>query len=337
MGNEQKKAYSLASKPGKSQLAGIGIVLFASALFSSLGVLTNLAYEAGMSPVAFATWRETIGALAMVVLLLFGVGRPAQAERIPLSQIPRWQWRNLGIAAVAFMSYSLAIFYAFVHLTVALALLLFYIYPALVTLISIATRRESFNVPKLIALVLALGGSTMAIAGQLSEGGAVRFDTLGILLALGAALGMSIYFLIGRSGYPSVPASYATTIFLTAGAVAFAVIGVAMGETESLLQPFQVISLWPMLLFAGVAGAAIPTMMLLTGIRMIGASRAAILAIFEPISGSVLAAIILGQMLSLVQIVAGALILGAAVILQRTPEPLEDTELAGSGNKIDIA
>lgn len=336
MGNDQRKEYQIASNPGKSQLMGIGIVLFASALFSSLGVLTNLAYEAGMSPVAFATWRETIGALAMLVLLLFGVGRPSRAQRISLSQIPGWQWRNLTIAAVAFMSYSLAIFYAFVHLTVSLALLLFYIYPAIVTLISIATRREPFTMPKLIALLLALGGSTMAISGQMSQEGAVRFDTIGILLALGAAIGMSIYFLVGRGGYPSIPSSYATTIFLTAGAVAFALIGIAIGESASLLQPFQAASIWPMLLFAGIGGAAIPTMMLLTGIRMIGASRASILAIFEPISGSVLAAVILGQMLSLVQIVAGALILGAAVILQRSPVTIEPVTPSPRSN-IDIA
>ncbi|MGO0059803.1 DMT family transporter [Brevibacillus fluminis] len=323
-------------KQGKSQLTGILIVLVASALFSNLGVLTNFAYEAGMSPVAFATWRETIGALAMLVLLLFGVGRPAGSERKPFSQIPGWQWRNLCIAAVAFMSYSLAIFYAFVHLTVALAFLLFYIYPALVTLISAVTGREMFNAPKVIALLFALGGSTLAIVGQMIGGEAVRFDTIGILLGLGSAVGMSIYFLVGRGGYPSIPASYATTIFLLAGAAAFAGIGLAFGEKESLLQPFQNVSLWPMLLFAGVGAAAIPTMMLLTGIRMIGASRASILAIFEPVSGSVLAAILLGQTLSFVQIIGGVLILSAAVILQRTPEPVGASSVEHANQTVDI-
>ncbi|RNB85321.1 DMT family transporter [Brevibacillus nitrificans] len=312
---------------GKSQLAGILIVLSAAALFSTLGVLTNLAFESGISPVAFAAWRETFGAITMMILLLFGVGRPARAQRIPFSQIPKSELRNLCIGALAFMTYSLAIFYAFVHLTVALAYLLFYINPALVTLISTVTGREVLTKPKLIALLLALGGSTMAIVGQMF-GTEVRFDWIGIALALLAAVGMSVYILVGRSGYSSVPASYATTIFLVAGAIAFAIIGFSFGDKDSLLLPFQDGSHWPLLMFAGVIAAAVPTMMLLTGIRMIGATRSSMLQIFEPVVGSVLAAIFLAQQLYFVQIVGGALILIAAYILQRSPEPEVEAAIA---------
>jgi len=307
------------SDPKKQQLKGILIVLFASALFSSLGTLTNIAYEAGVSPIAFGAWREIFGAITMCILLIFGVGRQRNQKKV-LANIPGWQWRNLIIAAFAFMSYSLAIFYAFVHLTVALAFLLFYIYPAIVTLISAITGREMLNKQKIIALLFALGGSSLAVVGQMF-GQDMRFDWLGIGLALFAAVGMSVYFLVGRNGYPSVPASYATTIFLIAAGTVFATIGFVFGEKEAILQPFQDPSLWPILIFSGVFAAALPTMLLLTGIRMIGASKASILAIFEPVMGSVLAAIVLGQSLYFIQIVGGILILAAAYILQRNSDP----------------
>lgn len=302
----------------KQQLTGILIVLFASALFSSLGTLTNIAYEAGVSPIAFGAWREIFGAITMCVLLIFGVGRQRNQKKV-LSNIPRWQWRNLSIAALAFMSYSLAIFYAFVHLTVALAFLLFYIYPAIVTLISAVTGREMLNKQKIIALLFALGGSSLAVVGQMF-GEEMRFDWLGIGLALFAAIGMSVYFLVGRKGYPSVPASYATTIFLIAAGTVFATMGFIFGEKEAILQPFHDASLWPILIFAGVVAAALPTMLLLTGIRMIGASKASILAIFEPVMGAILAAIVLGQNLYFIQIVGGILILSAAFLLQRNSD-----------------
>ncbi|HJF30948.1 MAG TPA: DMT family transporter [Sporosarcina psychrophila] len=303
----------------KQQLRGILIVLFASALFSSLGTLTNIAYEAGVSPIAFGAWREIFGAITMCILLILGVGRQRNQKKV-LATIPGWQWRNLAIAAFAFMSYSLAIFYAFVHLTVALAFLLFYIYPAIVTVISAITGHEMLNKQKIIALLFALAGSSLAVVGQMF-GQDMRFDWLGIGLALFAAVGMSVYFLVGRNGYPSVPASYATTIFLIAAGTVFATIGFAFGEKEAILQPFQDASLWPILIFAGVFAAALPTMLLLTGIRMIGASKASILAIFEPVMGSVLAAIVLGQSLYFIQIVGGILILSAAFILQRNSDP----------------
>ncbi|MCR8644496.1 DMT family transporter [Paenibacillus sp. N1-5-1-14] len=311
------------SSPRRTQLYGILIVLLASALFSSLGVLTNFAYEAGMSPVAFGAWRETLGAITMVILLLCGVGRPQAGERNPFKNMPKSQIRNLCFAAFAFMTYSLAIFYAFVYLTVSLAFLLFYIYPAIVTIISAVTGREMLTRTKLIALICALSGSTLAIIGQMF-GEELRINWFGIVLALLAAVGIGVYFLIGKSGYPKLPASYATTIFLIAGAIVFSVIGFLFGEGESMLHPFKDASVWPILIFAGVIAAAIPTMLLLTGIRMIGPSKASIMAIFEPIVGSVLAAVFLHQQLYLIQIIGGVLILGAAYMLQRDPNPLNE-------------
>jgi len=305
----------------KTQLYGILIVLLASGLFSSLGILTNFAYEAGMSPVAFGAWRETIGAVTMIILLLCGIGRGASKGRNPFSALPKRQLRNLCFAAVAFMTYSLAIFYAFVHLTVSLAFLLFYIYPAIVTIISAVTGRELLNRSKFIALVFALGGSTLAVVGQMF-GESLRIDWIGVVLALLAALGIGTYFMIGRSGYPQIPSPYATTVFLTAGAFVFSIIGFAFGDGESLLQPFRDSSVWTILIFAGVIAAAIPTMLLLIGIRMIGASKASIMAIFEPIVGSVLAAVFLGQRLYAIQMVGGVLILSAAYILQRHSDPI---------------
>ncbi len=307
----------------KSPLAGILIVLLAASLFSSLGVLTNVAYENGVSPVAFGAWRETFGAIAIILFLLCRHGNRLKTAKVSLSQIPKREIRNLCIAALAFMTYSLAIFYAFVYLSVALAFLLFYINPAIVTVVSAVTGREALTKSKLIALMFALGGSTLAIVGQMF-GESVRFSWLGVGLALLAAVGMSVYVLVGRSGYPNVPTSNAVTIFLIAGAVVFVAIGFTFGEKESLLLPFRDASLWPLLIFAGVIAAAIPTMLLLTGIRMLGPSRASMLQIFEPVVGSVLAAIFLSQQLYLVQIIGGACILFAAYILQRNADPLSD-------------
>ncbi|WP_165571624.1 hypothetical protein [Cytobacillus praedii] len=43
---------------GKSQFSGILIVLIAASLFSTLGVLANIAHQQGVSLVAFGAWRE---------------------------------------------------------------------------------------------------------------------------------------------------------------------------------------------------------------------------------------------------------------------------------------
>jgi probable blue pigment (indigoidine) exporter len=83
-----------------------------------------------------------------------------------------------------------------------------------------------------------------------------------------------------------------------------------------LAQPFASgLSLWPVLV-AGSLGAALPTVLYVLGIRRIGAPRAAILAMIEPLTGVTLAALLLGEGLQPIQALGGALILAAGALLQ---------------------
>jgi drug/metabolite transporter (DMT)-like permease len=78
-----------------------------------------------------------------------------------------------------------------------------------------------------------------------------------------------------------------------------------------------------LLAFTGLFAAAIPSTLFLTGIRLIGGTRAGILMLFEPVVGVVLAAVLLGESLAPIQVLGGMAILAAAVILQRTAAPGE--------------
>jgi len=79
-------------------------------------------------------------------------------------------------------------------------------------------------------------------------------------------------------------------------------------------------------LLAGIFGAGVPSVLFLIGIRAIGGTRAGILMLIEPLVGVTLAAIVLHEALLPIQVVGGAAILGAALLLQRggpgdRPEP----------------
>ena len=86
-------------------------------------------------------------------------------------------------------------------------------------------------------------------------------------------------------------------------------------------------SWWP-----GSSGAAIPTLCFITGIRMLGAPRAAILATLEPVVGVGLAAWLLNEQPAALQLAGGGLILVAAVLLQlggRSDSVAEHEAVAG--------
>jgi drug/metabolite transporter (DMT)-like permease len=102
-------------------------------------------------------------------------------------------------------------------------------------------------------------------------------------------------------------------------AAIYVVIALLFGQLGTLAQPLAGPSaLWPVLL-AGVVGAGVATFCFITGIRLLGAPRAAILSTFEPVVGVVLAAILLSEQPTPLQLVGGAMIIAAGIALQLRP------------------
>ncbi len=99
-------------------------------------------------------------------------------------------------------------------------------------------------------------------------------------------------------------------------ALGYLAIALATGQLASLGAPLASREALVPVLLAGFIGAAIPTLCFITGIRLLGPPRAAILATLEPVVGVALAAWLLGEQPAPLQLVGGALILVAAVLLQ---------------------
>lgn len=311
-------------RPGdQPPVVGIVIVLVAASLFGILGPLSRFAYEAGMEPLAFVAWRALIATVVTSGFVAWRIrrGRSAIVRSGEVSSAARIA---LGAAAVAAFSLNLAMFIAFDRITVALALLGFYTYPAMVAVVAVALGRERLDRPKSVALGLALGGMVLVVASQLDAAAGLRFDLLGLGLALGAALSQTVFVTLSRDGYRAVPTDQAMAVILGTTVLLSAALAITSGTGAALAFPFERTDIVPLLVFTGLFSAAIPSLFFLAGIRIIGGTRAGILMLFEPVVGVGLAAWLLGEALQPIQLVGGAAILGAALILQRS-SPSEGT------------
>ena len=273
-----------------------------------------------MTPLGLATWRELFGAilLAVVVAVMRRRGRPL----VNLRRLPRRVIGALTVAAISAMVLNLAIFVAFGRITVALALLAFYTYPALVAAVAILIDRRRPDRIELLALALALIGMTFVVLGQLDPAAGLVVDALGLGLAVLASLGQTVYITSSR-GFSAIPAEQAATLLLWVGTVAYVLIAFATGSVDGIGEPFRNPAVWPYLLFAGLLGAGVPALLFLVAIRLIGPVRTGILAMLEPVTGTVLAAIVLGETIGPIQLVGGALVITAGVLLQRDPTPVD--------------
>jgi len=306
--------------PERPPVVGFAIVLVAASLFGTLGPLSRFAYDAGMEPLPFVAWRGGIGLLATAAFVAWRVSRGA--ERLTrLRHLDRGARLSLGLAALFAFTLNLAMFISFDLVTVALALLGFYTYPVIVAVVNVALGRETLDRPRVVALALAIAGMIAVVASQLDPAAGIRVDAIGFGLALAAALSQAAFVVVSRTGYRSVPASQAMGVVLATTVACSLAIALVSGAGTALTYPLRVPSVLPLLTFTGLLGAAIPSILFLAGIRLIGGTRAGILMLFEPVVGVALAAMLLDERLAPIQVAGGLAILGAALILQRSAIP----------------
>jgi len=305
-------------------LLGSLVVVLAASGFGILGPLSRYAYDAGHDPLTFVFWRATFGCLLIVAVVAVLAAR-GQPVTNPLRLAPDDRV-GLLVVGLAGLGLNAAVFFAFQLTSVAVALLAFYTYPAMVAVVAALLGHERLDRTRIAALVLSLGGMVLVVGGGLGAEGTVTVHPLGVVMGLLAAVGQTVFVTVSRSRFTSVPPVQAMGWIIAVTAVACLVVAVMAGS------PVGVVTTRPdalgLAILAGFVGAGIPSVLFLTGIRAIGGTRAGILMLFEPLVGVSLAALLLGEALSPVQLAGGAAILLAALVIQRGAAPEEIVEPA---------
>lgn len=296
--------------------------IVAACLFGMLGPLARFGAELGIEGVAFVAWRALLGLLCVGTILVLrgGVGESVGAMRA-LSRRGRLA---LLLASCMGLTLNLAMFSAFGLIPIALALMLFYTYPAGVVVVDVASGHERITATRLAALGLSTVGVVLVLAGGLDPAAGQSVQPLGILLGLAAAGAQVVFVTVSRHGYRSVPADGATIVNIGVSLVGATIVALVIGQGDGLAVPLGSLEPWPVLVLAGVVAAGMSSLLFLTAIRRIGGTRTGILMLLEPVVGVALAALWLGEALVPVQVAGGALVLLGALVLQVRSDPGHD-------------
>jgi drug/metabolite transporter, DME family len=294
------------------------LVVVAAGLFGTLGIVSRLADEDGIGAFAFVFWRGALATTLLVGIIAGGLALRRTVLPDPRHLPPRKRWLLL-IACAAGATLNIAIFVAFLRTEIAVVLISFYTFPAMVTLAAVRLYGERLDLARGGALILASAGLALVLLGPALETGRLDIDPIGVGLALLAAVCQAVFILISARGFAPFHAIHVGTYVIAAAALVALPLAVLAGDPAALIQPLVDSAAWPWLLAGGITGAAIPTTLLLTGMRVIGPSRAAILMTIEPVVGVVLAGLLLAETPVALQLAGGAAVLVAAVILQAGP------------------
>ena len=279
------------------RLHGVLWVLLSAAGFGAMAIFAKLAYRDGLS---LATMLFLRFLLAGIVLAGWGAWRGIRWPR------GRDFWLLVGMGGLGYVGQAYCYFAALQYASAGLVGLLLYLYPALVTILSAILLKRRVGRGRAWAVALALCGSALTVSGDLHSG------WLGIALGIGAALIYSGYILVGEGVMRRVaPLAAATVVILAAAAVygvSAAVTGFAWPHSASGWLAVSAIALFSTLI--AILG-------FFKGMEKLGATDASTLSTFEPLVTLALAALVLGESVTSLQLAGGTLILAAVIYLAR--------------------
>jgi len=221
---------------------------------------------------------------------------------------------GLGMGAIGYAAQSGLYFGALKRMDASLLALILYVYPALVLIGAVALGRERASVRRVAALLIALAGTALVLAGAASG----SLDALGTAMGFGAALAYTVYILTGDRVGAGVP-PVALAAFVCLGATCtFAVVSVVRGGPELGFGADG----WAWVGAIAVVSTFAAILCFFAGLARVGPSAASILSTLEPVVTVALAAAAFGESLGAVQLVGGALVVVAVLVMQWPARPL---------------
>lgn len=290
---------------------GAVLIVGSAIAFALDGPVARAAYQQGLDPATFGFWRASAGVMVLGGWLATGL-RPGALAAI--RQMRRSAAVRLALAAMAGLGLNLALFEAFARLPVAVAVAGFGCYPLFVAAWEAARGQSTAGVAGLGLAVVAIVGLVLLMRPDPS----VSAPAAGLLLALLAAVLHAGYILLGRGGWGEVGDGAAAFLIVATGAAGLGALTAAT-RPSAMLAPVTDFGLTGLLLVEGaLAGAAAP-LLFLAGLRRIGATQTAVLSLSEPLTATLLAAVMLRQLPAPTQLMGAGLLVGAGIAVQIVP------------------
>ena len=282
---------SRAVVPGELLMALVAV------LWGSAFPVTRVLLE-DLPPLGAAAWRTLLAAGGVA---LFAAWRGEFGRLLPA---PGVRGRLLVLALLGGPLFLIGMNVAILLTGASIPSFVTGTYPLLAVAVAALLLGESLGRRVLLALGVAAVGLVL-----LARPGGAHVELLGVAVALGAALSFALYLGLARlwGSAERLPPLTIAFWLLIASMSATAVLQVLVNPAGLRLDLSP--NGWAALLWLALPASALPHVLVVATMRRMPASRAAPFLLLMPISGTVIAAVLLGERLDPLQLVGAALIL----------------------------
>ncbi len=286
--------------PNKTR--GYLLLIAATILWGLNGAITKYFLNQALSPLVLAMIR--LSGSALLLMLFLCLYNPS------LLHLDKGDTRRLIFFGIAGMG-CVQFFYLYTisKLNVATAVFLEYLAPAFIAIYTRWWKKESLGRAGLLALLLALGGSALIVADQAFTGLVQHWA--GLLSGFASALAMAFYMLYGKV----LLERYNSWVVLAYGQLFGAIPFWFLAPPWVIWHQHYGWQTWLYFVYVVIFGTLVPFVLVFTGLRYLRPAPASITLMLEPVMAGVFAFLLLGEILSGLQLAGCSLILAAVVVL----------------------
>ena len=280
------------------------MLIISMTVFGTLGLFVrNISVSSG----ELALYRAILASLLIAFFLLI------TKQKIPFREIKR-EIPLLLLSGVAMGFNWILLFEAYKYTTVSLATLSYYFAPVIVTASCPLLFREKMSAKQWICFFMSTLGIVLITGlGDLSAGNS---HFIGILFGLGAACFYAAVILLNKF-IKKVEGIHRTFLqFIAAILVLIPYVGFTGGVTLSGLNGTG----WICLLVVGFVHTGVTYCLYFSSLKELPGQKAAILSYIDPLVAVLVSVLILGESMTVLQAIGGALILGFTLWDEITPK-----------------
>lgn len=273
------------------------------AIFGTLGIFTrNIAISSG----ELALYRAILAAALIFVYLIFA------KQKIDFRSIKK-ELLLLLLSGIAMGINWILLFEAYKYTTISAATLSYYFAPVIVTVVCPILFKEKLSGKQIICFLMSTLGLVLITGiGDLRNGN----DFIGILFGLGAALFYAAVILLNKF-IKNVEGIHRTFLqFLSAIVILIPYVIMTSGVTLGNLN----LTGWVNLLIVGFIHTGVTYCMYFSSLKELPGQKAAILSYIDPLVAVLISVAILGETMTIWQVIGGILILGFTLWNEISPK-----------------
>lgn len=271
--------------------------IFSLLLFGSNGIVAS--YIA-LSSYEIVFFRTLVGSLLLISIILFS------RREISFKKYKKQTFFVILSGIVMGLSWMF-VYEAYKQIGVGIASILLYCGPIIVMIVSPILFKEKVTLPKIVGFIVVFCG-VFLVNGQISYGGNIKF---GLFCGAMSAVMYSLMIIFNKQA-KDIAGLEISTIQLVAG---FVVVAVFIGFKQGLVIDVPASS-WAPILILGLVNTAIGCYLYFSPICDLPVQTVAVCGYLEPLSAVVFSVMILGEVMSLPQIIGAVMIICGAIFVE---------------------